>query len=375
MDAGDRTIWAPRVRRLVVKIGSRVLVNEHQGLDESRLASLVAQMAGERKAGREVICVSSGAVAAGLREMGFKARPTDLPSVQAAAAIGQARLMQLYRNLFGQHNLIVAQVLLTHADLRSRERHLNARNTFSTLLEHGVVPIVNENDTVSVEEIRFGDNDQLSALVAMLVHADLLVMLTTTEGLLTRPPELAGELVPHVPRVTKEVTAMAGAPASTLSLGGMRSKVLAAEMVTRAGERVVIANGSIDGVVGKILAGENVGTLFEPRTEKLGGRKRWIAFFDHPKGLIRVDDGAGAAVASKGRSLLPVGVTAVEGSFARGEPVRILGPDGSEIARGLVNYSADEVRRLAGRKTSEIAEILGRRDYEEIVHRDNMVLA
>ena len=371
----DRTTWAPRTRRLVVKIGSRVLVNEHQGLDETRLASLVAQMAAERKAGREVICVSSGAVAAGLREMGLTKRPGDLPSIQAAAAIGQARLMQVYRNLFAEHGFTVAQVLLTHADLRSRERHLNARNTFSTLLAHGVIPIVNENDTVSVEEIRFGDNDQLSALVAMLVHADLLVMLTTTEGLLTKPPELAGELVPHVPRVTREVTAMAGAPASTLSLGGMRSKVLAAEMVTRAGERAVIANGAIEGIISKIIAGENVGTLFEPRPEKLGGRKRWIAFFDHPKGSIRVDDGASAAVASKGRSLLPVGVTAVEGTFARGEPVRIVDPDGSEIARGLVNYSADEVRRLAGRKTSEIAEILGRRDYEEIVHRDNMVLA
>lgn len=375
MQTTDRQSWAPKTRRLVVKIGSRVLVNEQQGLDEARLRSLVAQMAEQRKAGRQVICVSSGAVAAGLRELGFTSRPTDLPSIQAAAAIGQARLMQVYRQLFAEHGLSAAQVLLTHADLRSRERHLNARNTFSTLLEHGIVPIVNENDTVSVEEIRFGDNDQLSALVAMLVHADLLVMLTTTEGLLTKPPELAGELVSHVPRVTKEISDMAGAPSSTLSLGGMRSKVFAAEMVTRAGERAVIANGSVDGVLHKIIAGENVGTLFEPRPDKLGGRKRWIAFFDHPKGQIHIDKGACDAMASKGRSLLPVGVTAVEGSFSRGEPVRILGPDGAEVGRGLVNYSADEVRRLAGQKSECIAEILGRQDYEEVVHRDNLVLA
>ena len=374
MDSTSRTSWAPKTRRLVVKIGSRVLVNETQGLDEPRLAALVAQMAGERKAGREVICVSSGAVAAGLRELGLAKRPGDLPLVQAAAAIGQARLMQVYRHHFAQHGLIVAQVLLTHADLRARERHLNARNTFNMLLEHGVIPIVNENDTVSVEELRFGDNDQLSALVAMLVQADLLVLLTTTEGLLTKPPEQAGELVPHVPKVTKEVTALAGAPASTLSLGGMRSKVLAAEMVTRAGERAIIANGMSDNVLARIMAGDAIGTLFEPRPEKLAGRKRWIAFFDHPKGAIHVDEGACRAMAMKGRSLLPVGVKAVEGTFARGEPVKVLGPDGSEIARGLVNYSADEVRRLAGKKSAEIAEILGRRDYEEIVHRDNMVL-
>jgi len=375
MQTGHRQEWAPRTRRLVVKIGSRILVNEHQGLDEARLASLVAQMAEQRKAGRQVVCVSSGAVAAGLRELGFKQRPSDLPSVQAAAAIGQARLMQVYRNLFAQHGFNVAQVLLTHADLRSRERHLNARNTFNTLLEHGIIPIVNENDTVSVEEIRFGDNDQLSALVAMLVQADLLLMLTTTEGLLTKPPEQAGELIPHVAKVTKEVTAIAGAPTSTLSLGGMRSKVLAAEMVTRAGERVVIANGYVDGVIGKVLAGEAIGTLFEPRTEKLGGRKRWIAFFDHPKGTIHIDAGAVTAMTAKGRSLLPVGVTSVEGSFGRGEPVRVLGPDGAEIGRGLVNFSADEVRRIAGQKSERIAEILGRHEYEEVVHRDNLVLA
>jgi glutamate 5-kinase len=370
----DRTTWAPKTRRVVVKIGSRILVNDHQGLDETRLASLVAQMAGERQAGRQVICVSSGAVAAGLRELGYTARPTDLPSIQASAAIGQARLMQLYRTLFAQHGLNVAQVLLTHADLRSRERHLNARNTFATLLEHGVIPIVNENDTVSVEEIRFGDNDQLSALVAMLVHADLLVMLTTTEGLLTRPPELAGELVPHVAKVTKEISAMAGAPASTLSLGGMRSKVFAAEMVMRAGERAVIANGNVDNVLSRIMAGENVGTLFEPGPEKLAGRKRWIAFFDHPKGKLHIDAGAVTAMSARGRSLLPVGVKAVDGSFSRGEPVKIVGPDGAEIARGLVNFSADEVRRIAGRKSAEIASILGRSEYQEVVHRDNMVL-
>lgn len=371
---GNRQHWAPHVRRLVVKIGSRVLVNERQGLDEAQLASLVAQLAAERKAGREVICVSSGAVAAGLRDMGLSARPSDLPSIQAAAAIGQARLMQVYRNLFAEHGLTVAQVLLTHADLRSRERHLNARNTFNTLLEHGIIPIVNENDTVSVEEIRFGDNDQLSALVAMLVHADLLVMLTTTEGLLTRPPEDYGELIPHVARVTKEVTAMAGAPTSSLSLGGMRSKVHAAEMVTRAGERAVIANGAAPGILGRIMQGEDVGTLFEPRPDKLGGRKRWIAFFDHPKGKILIDRGACEAMSSQGRSLLPVGVVSVEGSFARGEPVQIVGPTGEEIARGLVNYSADEIRRIAGKKSNEIASVLGRDDYPEVVHRDNLVL-
>ena len=375
-DSNNRA-WIDDTRRVVVKIGTRVLVDEHHQLDEARVADLVRQMAALRGRGREVICVSSGAIAAGLRDLGAADRPRDLPSLQAAAAMGQARLIGLYRALFATHGLTTAQMLLTHADLRARERHLNARNTFHRLLREGVVPVVNENDTVAVDEIRVGDNDLLSALVACLVRADLLVMLTNADGLFRRPPDAAGggDLVDRVSRVTPEIYAMAGGSASSVATGGMRSKVQAADMVTRAGERALIANGLLPDVLTRIFAGEPLGTLVEPRPQRLRGRQRWIAFFDHPQGELQVDAGAARAVREQGRSLLAVGVHEITGSFARGAPVRIIDPRGDEVARGLVNYPADELRRILGCRSARIVEILGACEYEEVVHRDNLVVS
>ena len=363
------------IRRVVIKIGSRILVDENQMLDEDRVASIAGQLAKVRSQGREVICVSSGAIAAGLRAVGCAARPRDLPTLQAAAAAGQARLIGLYRRLLAEHDLEVAQVLLTHADLRSRERHLNARNTFNRLFSAGMVAIVNENDTVAVDEIRVGDNDLLSALVACLVRADILILLTTADGLMTIPPNSGpGELVPRVERVTPEILAMAGDAGSDLATGGMRSKLEAVEMVTRAGERAVIANGHEPDVVCRIVAGEPLGTMFEPSPRKLAGRKRWIAFFDHPRGELEVDSGAARAVRDNGKSLLPVGVQAVRGTFGKGASVRIVDAEGIEIARALVNYSSNQLRRIIGRRSDKIVEILGTCEYEEAVHRDNLVL-
>ncbi len=371
--------WIDHIRRVVVKIGSGVLVDERHVLDENRVRALTGQMAALRADGREIICVSSGAIAAGLRDLGCTQRPRDLPSLQAAAALGQSRLIGLYRQCFAEHGLAAAQVLLTRADLQSRERHLNARSTLNRLLGAGVVPIVNENDTVAVDEIRVSDNDVLSALVACLVRADVLVLLTTADGLMTRPPadsdDNGGELVEVVHRITPDIHAMAGDAGSDLATGGMRSKLQAAEMVTRSGDRAVIANGCTPDVLMRIFAGERIGTVFEPHPTQLGGRKRWIAFFDHPRGDLEIDAGAVDALRTDGRSLLAVGIRAVRGTFGRGAPVRIVDHDGVEIGRALVNYPSEELVQILGRRSSEIEKILGCCEYQEVVHRDNLVLS
>lgn len=375
MSATPRHEWIDDTRRIVVKIGSRILVDEQHLLDECQVASLVDQMAALRATGREVICVTSGAVAAGVGEMGLTTRPRDLPSLQAAAAAGQARLIGLYRQLFAKHDLPVGQVLLTHADLAARDRHLNARNTLNRLLAGGVVPIINENDTVAVDEIRVGDNDLLSGLVACLMRADLLVLLTNVDGLLDRTGgDGPDQLVANVKQITEETFAMAGPAESSLTTGGMKSKLQAAQMVTRAGEWALIANGRTPDVLTRIFAGEPLGTVFEPGPQRLGGRKRWIAFFDHPRGELHVDAGAVTAICKQGRSLLPVGMQRVAGDFDRGAVVRIVDPAGMEIARGLVNFPSGELRRLVGRRTDEIAAVLGACEYEEVVHRDNLVV-
>ncbi|MCA9290749.1 MAG: glutamate 5-kinase [Phycisphaerales bacterium] len=359
-------------RRVVVKIGSRTLVDDEHTLDIPRVHDLVDQMAALRHRGLEVICVSSGAVAAGLRELGTTTRPTDLPGVQAAAAIGQAALIGIYRERFRAAGIAIGQVLLTHADLRAHERHLNARNTFFRLLAAGTVPIVNENDTVAVDELRFGDNDRLSALVCALTGADGLIMLTTADGLMTSPD--SNTLVPEVERVDDTIRAMAGGSDSDLGTGGMRSKVDAAAIVAQAGEWSIVANGHAPDVLRRLLDGEPLGTLFWPRAARLPGRKRWIAFFDHPRGDLVVDDGARDAIRTRGGSLLPIGVRQVRGDFERGEPVRIIDLAGTELGRGLVNHPADDIRRLLGCRSDEIVTILGRAEAVEVVHRDNLVL-
>lgn len=369
--ATDRS-WLLDVRRVVVKVGSRVLVDEENRLDVEQIERLVEQIASLRARGLEVVLVSSGAVAAGLPELRLTRRPRDLPTLQAAAALGQARLIELYRTLFAARSHTVGQALLTHADLRDRPRQLNARNTLGRLIDAGALPIINENDAVAVEEIRVGDNDQLSALVAALIGAQLTILLTTTDGLLTAPPEQMGELIPHVARITHDTHAMARGKGADVAIGGMRTKLLAAEIVTRAGERMIIARGREEDVLPRLLDGEPIGTLFEPREKRLKGKQRFIAFFQHPRGTLRVDAGASAALRERGGSLLPVGVRAVEGEFNPGDPVRICDQAGVEIARGLTNYGAADARRLIGKRSDEIGAILGDCLYEEIVHRDNM---
>jgi len=363
-------------RRVVVKIGSRLLVRaDGPGIDDAAIEGLVDDLTAVRGTGRHVVAVSSGAIAAGLEELGLDRRPTDLPSLQAAAATGQARLIERYRGLFARRGLSAAQVLLTHPDLRARDRHLNACHTLNRLLAAGIVPIVNENDTVSVEEIRFGDNDRLSALVACLVHADVLVILTTVEGLLTAPPELGGTLVPFVAAISDDHRDAAGDAASELSTGGMRSKLGAAEIAIDAGIDVVMALGGRSGVIRAILEGEPIGTLLAGRAGSLPGRKRWIRYFDHPRGDLIVDAGAAEAVRRRGASLLAAGITDVRGDFEAGAPVHVIGPDDVTIGVGLVNYADRDLRRITGRTTAEIAGILGRCEYREVVHRDNLVVA
>jgi len=363
------------VRRVVVKVGSRVLVDDDYRLDESRVGSLVDQIVRVREAGRSVALVSSGAVAAGLPDLKLTRRPTDLPSLQAAAALGQARLIELYRELFARHGVAVGQALLTHADLRDRDRHLNARNALNRLLEAGSVPVINENDTVAVDEIRVGDNDRLSALVANLVRAELVVVLSTVDGLLTDHPDRGGRLIPRVEAVTPEVRALARGAADGVGTGGMQTKLDAAEMCMRSGERLVIANGREPAALERVLAGEELGTVFEPVGAAIQGRKRWIAFFQRPSGTVTVDDGAVRAIRERGSSLLAIGVRAVEGAFGHGDLVSVTGPDGAETARGLVNYGAADLTRIVGKRSDEIESVLGVCEYREVIHRDNLVIA
>ena len=349
------------VTRLVVKLGTGVLTDSRKQPDFLQLVQLVAQVAEQRHAGRDVILVSSGAVGAGMGALGLARRPAKLDQLQACAAVGQSRLMALYGDLFDKFGLHVAQVLLTHADLEDHDRHLNARNTLLTLLDRGVVPVINENDVVSVEELRFGDNDRLSALVASLLPADLLVILTTVDGVVERYGQPGARVLPVIERVDAHVAALAGGTASETAVGGMVTKIEAARIAMRSGIPLVIANGRKRDVLARLLAGEEEGTVFVPSPSKLQGRKRWIAFFHHPKGTLVVDDGAGCALREKGRSLLAPGVTRCEGEFAAGAVVRICDAAGAEFARGIAAFGAAAIRArtIAG---------------SELVHRDNLVL-
>jgi glutamate 5-kinase len=345
----------------VVKLGTGVLTDARRQPDLEQLRQLVAQLAGQRQAGREVVMVSSGAVGAGMGVLGYEKRPTHLADLQACAAVGQCRLMATYSELFGAFSLPVGQVLLTHDDLRQHGRHLNARNTLLTLLARGVIPIINENDTVSTTELKFGDNDRLSALVTCLLPADLLVVLTTVEGVIEGFGGPNPRVIPSVERIDAALESLAGGTLSAVSVGGMASKLAAARMVMRSGIPMVIASGRKRDVLARILAGEEEGTLFVPGEGKLRGRKRWIAFFHNPAGTLIVDDGARTALHDQGRSLLPPGVIRCEGEFNRGDVVRICDTEGTEFARGVAAYSAAEIR---GNTLNRV----------EIVHRDNLVI-
>ena len=347
------------VSRIVVKLGTGVLTNSRKQLDPEQVEQLVAQVAAQRQAGKEVVMVTSGAVGAGMGALGFERRPSSLADLQACAAVGQSRLMATYEKLFGKFELHVAQVLLTHDDLEDHERHLNARNTLVALLKRGVVPIINENDAVSFTELKFGDNDKLSALVATLLPADLLVILTTVDGVIQNFGKADPKTIPLIETIDETIEALAGGTTSATAVGGMASKIQAARMVIRAGIPLVIASGKKKAVLARIVNGEEEGTLFVPQPNKLKGRKRWIAFFHHPKGSLFVDEGAKRALREAGKSLLPPGIARSEGTFAAGDIVCICDSNGTEFARGIVRFGSTE---------------LGDQRGVEVVHRDDLVI-
>ena len=364
-----------RVRRLVVKVGSNVLTAPG-GLNLKIMRELARQICVLMDRGIEVILVSSGAMASGIKKIGLERRPDELPRRQAVAAVGQAGLIMEYEKTFERYERKVAQILLTSEDLTSRKRYLNARNTLNTLLEWKIVPIINENDTVSVEEIKLGDNDNLAALIALLMDADLLISLSDIDGLYTKDPRVHAdaELIPAVTVITKSTEKAAGSIPGPLGTGGMLSKLAAARKVNSAGLPMVIAKGDKPDILLRLLDGEPHGTYFVPRREKLNRRKCWIAFSLKPKGSLTVDAGAMSALVRRGKSLLPSGITAVKGDFAVGTAVDFVGPGGEGIGIGLVNYSAADIRRIMGLKSQHIRQVLGHKSYDEVIHRDNLVI-
>jgi glutamate 5-kinase len=347
--------------RVVVKFGTGILTNRSKQIDLGQVEQLVAQVAAQRQAGREVVVVSSGAVGAGMGALAMDKRPTDLSDLQACAAVGQLKLMAVYAELFARHDLQVAQVLLTHDDLEHRERHLNARNTLVSLLDKGVVPIVNENDAVSYTELKFGDNDWLAALVACLLPADLLVVLTTVDGLVENFGKKNPRTIPLVETIDADIKKLAGGTLSATAVGGMEAKLRAAKMTARTGIPLVIASGKKKRVLANIIDGRDEGTFFTARPDRLKGRKRYIAFFHQTKGSLWVDNGARDALRDKGKSLLPPGVTKCNGNFAKGDVVRICDINGTEFSRGITRFDADEIR---ARKLKGI----------EIIHRNDLVI-
>ena len=365
-----------RARRVVVKIGSKLVAPWGMGLQIDWIGKLAQEVKALRAKGYEFIIVSSGAIAAGVGRLGLSERPTTIALKQAAAAVGQGRLMAAYDGAFSQFDLTVAQVLLTHGDLADRQRFLNARNTLMTLLEAGVVPIINENDTVAVEELKFGENDYLAALVTNLVGAHLLLILSSSDGFYTGDParDPAATLIPVVTEITSQLEAHAKATGSTEGTGGMVPKLEAAKQAAAHGVATIIAGGGRSGVLSDVLAGREVGTLVLPVKERLKSRKHWIAYTLHPKGRLHLDEGAARALRQQGRSLLPSGIREVEGKFRAGEAVSCVGPDGQEVARGLSNYSAEEIAKIRGAKSREIADRLGYKLYDEVIHRDNLVV-
>ncbi len=363
-------------RRLVIKIGSTLVTNNGAGLDADAIARWASQVAQLRAMGRDVLIVSSGAIAEGMQRLGWGKRPHAMHELQAAAAVGQMGLAQAYESSFRVHGLHTAQILLTHADLADRQRYLNARSTLLTLLDLDVVPVINENDTVVTDEIKFGDNDTLGALVTNLVDADLLIILTDQKGLFTADPrrDPTATLVSEGRAGAPELELMAGGAGSDIGRGGMITKILAAKRAARSGANTVIASGREPDVLIRLANGDNIGTFLQTETAPLAARKQWLADHVQLEGTVVLDGGAVAALRHEGKSLLPVGVLEVKGEFERGAIVACVAGDGIEIARGLINYSASEARKIRGRPSGEIEQLLGYVDGPELIHRDNIVL-
>lgn len=362
--------------RIVVKVGTSSLVCECGSLDRDKMAGLVGQLAGARRQGKEVILVTSGAIRAGMERLGLAERPKNIPDQQASAAVGQSLLMSMYTELFSEYDIVTAQVLVTRDDFRHRVRYLNARNTMYTLLRFGCLPIVNENDTVATEEIRFEENDTLSALVAACVDADLLLNLSDVDGLYDGDPRVDGgcRLIEEVPAVTPDIEALAGGTRGLCGSGGMRSKVEAAKIAVSSGTRMVIASASRENVIRDVIAGESIGTRFLSSPVELSHRKRWIAFGSRVKGTVTINEGARRMLAERGKSLLAAGIVNCEGSFSVGDLVAVVDESTCQVARGLTNYGAAEIRQIRGKRSSEIEKVLGYKDFDEVIHRDNLVL-
>lgn len=369
---GQRRIWS----RIVVKVGTSSLVRGDGSLDRDRMADMIGQIASVRESGGDVILVSSGAIRAGMEKLAFGERPRNIPDQQATAAVGQSVLMQTYTDLLGKHGIVPGQILVTREDFDHRVRYLNVRNTIKRLLAFGCLPIVNENDTVATEEIKFGENDTLSALVAVCTDSDLLINLSDVEGLYDGDPRVnpGCKLIDEVPAITSEIENLAGGTGGLCGSGGMRTKIEAARIAASSGVRMVIANASRPNVIADIAAGGSIGTRFLASEIGLSHRKRWIAFGSRVRGSIIINEGAVKMIRGGGKSLLPAGITDIDGAFGIGDLVALKDENSKEFARGLSNYSVKELALIKGRHTSEIENILGYKDNDEVVHRDNMVL-
>ena len=371
-----RDQFLTRAKRLVVKIGSSLVTSRETGLRHGHIGSLSSDLAAIQSGHREVVVVSSGAIVAGIGQLQLKSYPQALPLKQAAAAVGQSRLIRAYEKSFEELGLKVAQILLTHQDLADRKRFLNARHTLTSLIRYKVIPIINENDTVSVDEIQFGDNDSLAAQVAHVIDADLLVILSDVDGLFSADPrqDPTASLIPEVKKITPDIEQRAGTSRTEESTGGMITKVQAAKEAAQFGVSTLIINGETPGLLPRVLAGEPAGTFFLPNQRRLRSRQQWIAFTLRPKGQIVLDDGAVNALQHRGKSLLPSGILDVKGQFQPGDSVTCANQHGEEFAKGLVNYSSQTLRQIKGQQTREVLKLTGRQEYEEVIHRDNLVI-
>ncbi len=375
MEPEVRKAFFDSAKRVVVKVGSGVLT-EADGLNLSVIQSISGQICRLMENGVQVLLVSSGAMASGIKKMGLSRRPEDIPKRQAVSAVGQAGLIMAYENAFEKYDKKVAQMLLTNDGLSNRERYLNARNTLHTLLSWRVTPIINENDTVAVDELKFGDNDNLAALITLLMSADIMISLTNIDGLYSSDPRTDpdGELIPVVHAVNEEIEAIASEVPGAYNFGGMLSKINAAKTVTSAGIPMVIAHGETPDILARLFSGEKAGTFFIPKGRRLGSRKSWIGYTLKPKGAVRIDPGAERAILQNGKSLLPSGVTGVEGDFKVGAPVACKNEKNEVLGTGLVNYSAGDILKVMGLKTDQIKNRLGFKPYDEVIHRDNLVI-
>jgi glutamate 5-kinase len=366
-----------KVKKIVVKIGTGVLTTDDGCLDKNQIKQLAGQVVELKKMGYGVVVVSSGAIGSGMGELGIEKRPATLPELQAVASIGQSKLISMYDECFKLHGFHAAQILLTREDFENRQRYLNACNTIHTLFQLNAIPVVNENDTISVDEIAFGDNDALSAFVTNLLNAELLIILSSVDGLYDRCPTAKSKatVIPIVENVSDDIKNLAFNTKTLMGVGGMQTKLDAASVVTKAGEAVIIANGRTESILKRIMQGENLGTLFLPNKEKLTSRKRWIGYTMKSRGTIYVDVGAICALSEKGKSLLASGIVSVEGDFNKGDIISISSKEDKVIfAKGLTNYSSEEIEKIKGRSTSEITKVLGYKLYDEVIHRDNMVI-